>query len=80
MAWLLYNNNTTNFKHHFFHMLFSALLKSFFTPFPSVQPSQAYFTKTCEAYFTKALHQGYKLNNYLTIVTNNFVIPRKFTN
>ena len=62
-------------------MLFSALLKSFFTPFPSVQPIQDYFTKTCEAYFTKfTLHQEYKLKNYPTIATNNFVIPRTFTN
>ena len=52
MGWFLYNDNTTNFKHHFFHILFSIS----FTPLAIAKPSKGYFTKTCQAYFTKTLH------------------------
>ena len=41
--WLIYDDNTVNLRHNFFHILFSTFLKTFFTLFPSVQPRQVYF-------------------------------------
>ena len=68
----LYNDNTANLKHQFFHILFLTFLKTFFTLFPKYSISGGLFLKKIT---TRV--QIEKLHNNTKAVTNNFIITRK---
>ena len=58
----LCNENTTNPRHDIFHILFSTLLKTFFTPFPKFT-TQSDFTKTTETLSNNRHKQFYDIQN-----------------